>query len=186
MFQNHLELTKEAGKTYFIFTDGAVEPSPDGMSVLASVGGILYNADGVAEAFFSEKVPQLLLDMFLQHSSHPIFEVELLAVLVALHVWAHAISNSYLVFYIDNEAARSALMKSHSSVLFGNVLTTCFARIEFERNLKVWFGRVPTHSNPADEPSRFEVQHLLDVGSALVKPSWDQLLLLIERTEQTL
>ena len=96
------------------------------------------------------------------------------------------ITNTYLIVYIDNEAARSALMKSYSSVLFGNVITTCFAQIEFEQNLKVWFGRVPSYSNPADKPSRFEIQQLLDAGSALVKPSWDQLLLLIERTEQTL
>ena len=91
-----LELTRAAGKTFFVFTDGAVEPSSDGTSILASVGGILYNADGVAEAFFSEKVPQLILDMFLKHSSHPIFEVELLAALVAAHVWASAISNTYV------------------------------------------------------------------------------------------
>ena len=181
-----VELSKSAGKTYCIFTDGAVEPTADGSQVVASVGGILYNTDGEAEAFFSEKVPQLILDMFLQHSSHPIFEVELLAVLVAAHVWAHAVENTYVVFYIDNEAAKSALMKNHSSVLFGNVLTTCFAQLESEHNLKVWFGRVPSFSNPADSPSRFEIQHLLDIGSALVKPSWDQVLLLIERKEQTL
>ena len=181
-----VELTKAAGKTYFVFTDGAVEPSADGTQIIASVGGILYNGDGVAVAFFSEKVPKLILDRFLQYSSHPIFEVELLAVLVAAHVWAQAISNTYMVFYIDNEAAKSALMKSHSSVLFGNVLTTCFAQIEFEHNLKVWFGRVPSYSNPSDKPSRFEIQQLLDADSALVKPSWDQILLLIETKEQTL
>ena len=181
-----VELTKSAGKTYYIFTDGAVEPTADGSQIVASVGGILYNNDGEAEAFFSERVPQLILDLFLQHSSHPIFEVELLAVLVAAHVWAPAIANSYVVFYIDNEAAKSALMKTHSSVLFGNVLTTCFAQLESEHSLKVWFGRVPSYSNPADKPSRFEIQQLLDVGSALVKPSWDQVLLLIERKEQTL
>ena len=181
-----LELTRMAGKTFFVFTDGAVEPAADGTQILASVGGILYNSDGVAEAFFSEKVPQLILNMFLQHSSHPIFEVELLATLVAAHVWASAIANTYVVFYIDNEAAKSALLKSYSSVLFGNILTTCFAQIEFEQNLKVWFGRVPSYSNPADKPSRFEVQHLLDADSALVKPSWDQIVLQIEAKEQTL
>ena len=181
-----VELTRAAGKTYFIFTDGAVEPSEVGTQMLASVGGILYNGEGVAEAFFSEKVPQLVLDMFLQHSSHPIFEVELLAVLVAAHTWGQAIANTYAVFYIDNEAAKSALMKSHSSVLFGNVITTCFAQIEFEQNLKVWFGKVPSYSNPSDKPSRFEIQQLLDADSALVKPSWDQILLLIEMKEQTL
>ena len=204
-----------------------------------------------------------MLDMFLEHSSDPIFEVELLAVLVAAHTWAQAIANTYAVFYIDNEAAKSALMKSHSSVLFGNVLTTCFAqiefeqnlfwlwvlwwfvlffelvawhrtwtdtglrkgppalfwssqcgglacfctirllqrrtcalakakkatdgkKIEFEQNLKVWFGRVPSYSNPSDKASRFEIQQLLDADSALVKPSWDQILLLIETKEQTL
>ncbi|CAL1164077.1 unnamed protein product [Cladocopium goreaui] len=108
-----VELTKSAGKTYYIFTDGAVEPTADGSQVVASVGGILYNNDGEAEAFFSE-------------------------------------------------------------------------RLESEHSLKVWFGRVPSYSNPTDKPSRFEIQQLLDVGSALVKPSWDQVLLLIERKEQTL
>ncbi|CAL1165705.1 unnamed protein product, partial [Cladocopium goreaui] len=76
-----VELTKSAGKAYYIFTDGAVESTAEGSQIVASVGGILYNSDGEAEAFFSKRVPQLILDLFLQHSSHPIFEVELLAVL---------------------------------------------------------------------------------------------------------
>ena len=124
--------------------------------------------------------------MFLKYSNHPTFEVELLAALVAVRVWASAIANTYIVFYIDNEAAKSALLKSYSSVQFGNIITTCFAQVEFEQNLKVWFGRVPSYSNPADQPSRFEVQQLLDSGSALVKPSWDQILLQLEMKEQTL
>ena len=103
------ELTKSAGKTYYIFTDGAIESTADGSQIVASVGGILYNINGEAEAFFSERVQQLILDLFLQRSSHPIFEVELLAARVAAHVWAPAIAKSYVVFYVDNEAARFGL-----------------------------------------------------------------------------
>lgn len=51
-----LKLTKSAREIPFVFTDGAVEPSADGQRVLASVGGILYNSEGMAEAFFSEEV----------------------------------------------------------------------------------------------------------------------------------
>ena len=104
-----VELTKSAGKTYYIFTDGAVESTADGLQIVASVGGILYNINGEAKAFFSERVPQLILDLFLQRAGHPIFEVELLAARVAAHVWAPAIAKSYVVFYVDNEAARFGL-----------------------------------------------------------------------------
>ena len=71
-------------------------------------------------------------------------------------------------------------------MLFGNVLALCFAQVEFDNNLKVWFGRVPSYSNPADRPSRFETQHLLDTDSALVKPNWDQIMLQFVTTELTL
>ena len=104
-----VELTKSAGKTYYIFTDGAIESTADGSQIVASVGGILCNINGEAEAFFSERVPQLILDLFLQRAGHPIFEVELLAARVAAHVWAPAIAKSYVVFYVDNEAARFGL-----------------------------------------------------------------------------
>lgn len=108
-----LELRADAGRTFYIFTDGAVEFPESDLNAIASVGGIIYNAGGVAEAFFSEAVPKLLLDKFLQLSSHPIFEVETLAALVAAHVWSQALTDACVVFYIDNDAAKR-------SVLFGN------------------------------------------------------------------
>jgi hypothetical protein len=51
------------------------------------VGAGQIDSKGCAGSFFSEKVPDDWMGLFLQESNHPIFELELLPVLVALCVW---------------------------------------------------------------------------------------------------
>ena len=68
-------------QTWFIFTDGAFEPGAEhpGTSV-----GLLVDQWGRSIEFFGLAVPQTLLDQFLEESDHPIYELELLPVIVAV------------------------------------------------------------------------------------------------------
>ena len=71
-------------QTWYIFSDGACEGED---TKLGSIGAVLVNDAGQAVSFFSEQVPKQWMDIFLAESKHPVFELELLPVTVALHVW---------------------------------------------------------------------------------------------------
>ena len=51
---------------------------------IGSIGGVLLDHDGTALSYFSERVPNLLMELFLKEAENPIYLVELLAVHVAL------------------------------------------------------------------------------------------------------
>ena len=56
--------------------------------------------------------------------------------------------------FLDNEAARHALVKGYSPLVRGAELVS-EAWLAFAAcSAAVWFARVPTRSNPADAPSR--------------------------------
>jgi hypothetical protein len=151
-----------------IFTDGACEGDPKG----GSVGGILMDAEGKEKSFFSERVPDDIMQRLLLKSKNPIFELELFPILLSALVWSKEMDNRPVIFYIDNEGAKAALVSASSSTQAGSEIIEAFVRKEFELSLKVWFARVPTASNPADPPSRLQCSELLSRGVSQVKCDW--------------
>lgn len=135
-----------------------------------SIGAVVYDAEGSPLQHFGQRLPEHVFQELMKHSSHPIFEVELLASLVALYTWHHLTARSCAVFYLDNEAAKGALIKAYSSIDVANRMIDHFVVREMELGVKIWFGRVCSHSNPADAPSRLEFTSLSNLGSKLVQP----------------
>ena len=80
-------------------------------------------------------------------------------------------STRRMIFYIDNNAVRDALIKGSSPVcdLF-NMLSLCSYFIS-RSHLGAWFTRVASSSNPADAPSRGEERMIADqLGAELCGP----------------
>ena len=101
-------------------------------------------------------LPSKLLEQFLEFSQHPIYELELLPVLVAIRTWSKILLNSHVVFYLDNTAAHSALVRADGGTSLAAGLVKEFVKIEKTLHLLPWFGCVPSISNPADSASRLE------------------------------
>ena len=101
-------------------------------------------------------LPALLLKQFLEFSQHPIFELELLPVLVAIRAWAKVLLHTHVVFYLDNTAAHSALVRADGGTSLAAGIVREFVRYEKTLRRLPWFGRVPSISNPADSASRLE------------------------------
>ena len=160
-------------RTWYIFSDGACEGEE---TKIGSIGAVLVNADGQAVSFFSEQVPEQWMDMFMAESKHPVFELELLPVTVALHVWDAELKYCQGVFSLDNEAAKGALIAGSTPSSNGSWLVRSFTIREMQCQLKVWFARVPTSSNVADKPSRLDVSELTAEGVSRVTIKWEQLL----------
>ena len=100
---------------------------------------------------------------------------------MALHVWETELQYCQGVFYLDNEAAKGALIAGATPSDNGSWLVRSFTVREMQCQLKVWFARVPTSSNVADKPSRLDVSELTAEGVSRVTIEWEQLLELIRK-----
>ena len=98
--------------------------------------------------------PASFKHLFYGESNTPIYETELLPVLISVLVWGELIKGSQVVFYLDNESAKSGLIKGYGATKVANAIVGSFCQTEALLQLKTWFSRVPTHSNPSDGPSR--------------------------------
>ena len=155
--------------TWYIFTDGACEGDS---TKVGSIGGVLINPSGVAVEFFGNLVPDYIMSAFLSEAKHPIFELELLPVLVALCIWKEYLHCCQCVFFLDNEAAKGALIHGATKTVFGEKIISAFVNLEMQQQVKVWFSRVPTSSNVSDKPSRMDFKEVLDVGATHVSIPW--------------
>ena len=149
-----IEVSRAIGETSYVFTDGAFEPSS---KFPGTIGGILYSGNGCAVGYFSEVVPSDVMRVYMEFSDNPIYIIELLAAFVAIKLWGRVCNQQFIVSFIDNEASRSALIKAWSDISLANNILRLYVDEEMACGWKPWFGRVPSHSNPADEPSRLQI-----------------------------
>ena len=56
--------------------------------------------------------------------------------------------------YTDNEGAHGSFIRGTSDNAVGAMLVSKFAALEVDLGLLCWLERVPSRSNPANEPSR--------------------------------
>ena len=136
----------DIGDPVLIFTDGASEA--DGHTI----GGVLLH-DGQYE-YFSCEVPRELVEEWSSSFSHFIGLVELYAVLVARCLWGDRLAGARAIFFIDNNSAMDACIKGSSQSAHVRRLLLCWEKLEERARTWTWFSRVPSQSNPADEPSR--------------------------------
>ena len=146
-----VQLSTSHCNTFFVFTDGAYEPTSE---TPGTIGGLLVDEWGRSLEFFGLALPSSLMNQFLEFSEHPIYELEILPVLLAIKLWAKLLCRSHVVFYLDNNAAHSALVRADGATPTARGMINEFVKIEKLLHLLPWFGRVPSHSNPADDASR--------------------------------
>jgi len=150
-----LVITEATTRTWTVYTDGAYEP--DG-SIKASVGAVLVDEEGLVVECFGLELQDSLKEDFLKDSKHPIYELEVFPVLLALRIWQQRLNNCQVVFYLDNDAARSGLIRADGSTRLTKAMIGQFVNLEKTLRILPWFARVPSASNPADDASRLNFQ----------------------------
>ena len=134
------------GSPVVIFTDGASEGDDH------TIGGLVV--DGQDIEFFSCRVTEALIEKWQSIFSHVIGLIELYAVLVAASAWASKITGRRSLFFIDNNPAMDSLIKGTSGPQFYRELLERWECMDCVSCSWPWIARIPSHSNPADEPSR--------------------------------
>ena len=166
-----LIVTEATTRTWTVYTDGAYEP--DG-AIKASVGAVLVDEQGLVIECFGIELQESLREEFLKDSNHPIYELEIFPVLLALRTWQQRLCNCQVVFYLDNDAARSGLIRADGSTRLAKAMIGQFVSLEKTLRILPWFARVPSASNPSDDASRlnFQTPWLLGVPRpAIVLPA---------------
>ncbi|CAL1144384.1 unnamed protein product [Cladocopium goreaui] len=102
-------------------------------------------------------VPDRVMDDLLERSQNPIHELEVLPV----------------VYYIDNESPRMAYIRGDGETQRAAQMIHAFVQQESAMQHRVWFGRVPSYSNPADGPSRLDFKEVLELGATKTNINWE-------------
>ena len=144
--------------TWYVFTDGAFEPQSE---CPASIGGVLINPHGQVVELFGEVLPKSCVDIFTRDSVHPIYELEIFPLYLAAKIWASFLKGRQVVFFLDNSAAQSAYIRAVAATELGTSIIKAYADLEMHLAFFPWFGRVPSSSNIADDPSRLVFTHPL-------------------------
>jgi hypothetical protein len=148
-----------------IFSDGACEET-------TSVGAVLIDPLGANE-YFGATVGGATVDSWKTklHQSQVIGQAELFPLWVARLTWADRIRGRRVIFFVDNESARIAAVKSYSPVLASlDIIVNCVG-LDYTLGIASWYARVPTCCNVADGPSRLNPEEAIRLtGARCVRP----------------
>ena len=133
-----------------VFTDGACETGEDRVT---SCGGIIYEPGQQTETF-GFRIPNDIADSWSSGSSKQVIgQAELYPVLVAKKCWAPRLAGRRVIFFIDNDSARFALIRMFSPVSASRDILWQVAHVDMMSRAASWYARVASASNPADGPS---------------------------------
>jgi hypothetical protein len=141
-----------------VFTDGACEDR-------TTIGGVLFDGDLIQ--CFGAVVPPAIVNSWKSslEQSQVIGQAEIFPVLVAKLTWASILRGRKAVYFLDNESARIALVRSYSPVLTSLKLVMSVAKWDYQNLSDSWYARVPTCANISDGPSRMSLEEMSTIGT---------------------
>jgi hypothetical protein len=144
-----------------VFTDGAFETSLDG-SPLASIGAIVIDQVTNTRSIHDGMVPNELVALWQKLvGTQLIGQVELFPILAIRLLYKELMENRRVLYFIDNDSARDALISGTSKSLASMTILAEFHLVESTKPSYPWYARVPSSSNPADAPSRGDVDSMV-------------------------
>jgi hypothetical protein len=148
-----------------IFTDGACEPEG------TTIGGVLLVSGSRPQAFGAKLTEEATCRLATKvGQAQVIGQAELLPILVAKTIWEEFIKNRKVIYFIDNDSARLAMVKGYIPVLASLKIIMTSACLDAKNRSSPWYARGPTKSNIADEPSRMKLATLTKLNAVVVKP----------------
>ena len=139
-----------------IFTDGSWEKSH------AGIGAVTIDvATGSKEVWAGEVPPELLERWRRLVGEQLICQIELYVMVLMRWMLADRLKDRRTIWWVDNEAARFAVIKGISPSAEMRNLVRHFYHFETFAPTYSWIERVPSYSNPADPPSRGAPEEIL-------------------------
>ena len=96
-------------------------------------------------------------------------QAELLPILLARNTWRTDLRNAALTSFVDNDAARHAVVSGSSPSLASSWIISELACMDSKLNILSWTVRVPSACNIADGPSRLVFSQVRAMGATEVQ-----------------
>ena len=136
-----------------VFTDGACEGADRNEVTIGAV--VIDTAGIIAPTMWGGPVqPQLVHHWKKDGKVQVIGQAELLPTIMVRRSLSGLCAHRRVIFFVDNDSARHALIKGYSPSKSSNDIVKLMVLAERTEQMWTWYARVPTHSNPADDPSR--------------------------------
>ena len=143
--------TKGDVRPVLIFTDASWEANVGG------IGAVVIDTASNRVVIYSGQIVESLRDAWIQQvGEHLICQLELYAMVCIRWSLKHLLHDRRAIWWVDNEAARFAIIKGQSGSDVMNHLVRAYFSVDGGFPSYGWVERVPSFSNPADAPSRFE------------------------------
>ena len=78
--------------------------------------------------------------------------------------WKEKLAGCNVVIHTDSDGVRDSFISCHTTSENAVPILNACLQLEFEAAMNTWITRVPTESNVADDPSRFDVTSLTQCG----------------------
>ena len=147
------EISRGLGDSRLIFVDASFEPGG-----YCGLGGLVFDGSGTLLKWFGLQAPRALVTVlqtcFGEHRETVIYELEALAVALAIDLFKQELQGRNVMVFTDNSGVHGSFVKCWSDNPVGNALAYFTAWMEYELHAFVYYDRVPSPSNPADDPSR--------------------------------
>ena len=140
-----------------VFTDGACEGTNHELVTIGAL--VIDTAVSPPSAFmWGGKVDQKLISIWQSTGNVQVIgQAELLPTLLIKSSNISAFRHRRVIFMIDNDSARQALIKGYSRAQGSRLMLRMMVELELSSMCWTWYSRVPSKSNPADAPSRLEL-----------------------------
>ena len=135
--------------------------------------GLLLMKPHVPALCFSIDVPAAVVDAWAFRTQY-IGQGELLAGPLALHVFQHELLGKSLIWFIDNQASLTAMLKGSSPVQDNSAMALIAAMQIARYRVSCWFEFVDSKANPSDPLSRGGYEDP-DVSSQLARGTWQKI-----------
>lgn len=136
-----------------VFTDGAAEESFEKVTH----GAVMVDPWKQTSSFFGDRVPGRFLELWTRAGKKQVIaQAELFPVVIAKSTWRDSLRGRSILWFVDNESARMALIRNFSGTLDNFFLLQMNAAMDVQVQARNWYSRVPSKSNPADSASRLD------------------------------
>ena len=164
------KVTSWTGKPpVLMFTDGACEDEGS----LVTHGAVLVDFHFLKFLYFGDHVPTTWVRKWRASGKKQLIgQAEIFPILVAKRTWQSLLELRPVLWFVDNSSAQSALVRSFSSVFDNYELLVTNAILDVRLQSSNWYSRVPSKSNPGDDPSRLEFDELNRKGYTRCEPCY--------------
>jgi len=151
-------ISAKLGKQFYMYTDACYETD----ELSGGLGGVLVDDSGNILQWFGFSLSKEICVRFgSMEKGTIIYELELLAAVLATALWCEGQDENFFVHFGDNDGVRFSLIRATSNCSAGQCLMRYQLEMESRCCLQTWYARVPTEANISDGPSRLQRHHLL-------------------------